>query len=205
MKIYDISQELFSSRLFPGDKPATYERALEIAKGDMCTLTKVKMSVHNGTHVDAPCHFIENGKTIDEVVLSKFIGEAKVVTVSGVLNGDDVHRLMSDQPKKILLKGDVELTVESAKAFVEYDVELIGLESVSIGPVRDPQPVHMVLLGAEIVALEGLDLTGVPDGSYFLSALPLKLAGSDGSPCRAVLIEMEVDADDNDSILRTTC
>lgn len=189
MKIYDISQELFSSRLFPGDKPATYKRALEIENGDMCTLTKIKMSVHNGTHVDAPCHFIERGKTIDEMDLSKFIGPVEVVAGKGILSALDVHRLMVNKPKKILLKGDLELSVESAKAFLDYDVELIGLESVSIGPVDDPQPVHMVLLGAELIALEGLDLTDVPEGEYFLSALPLKLAGSDGAPCRAVLIE----------------
>ena len=189
MKIYDISQELFSSRLFPGDKPATYVRASQIAKGDMVNLTKMKLSVHNGTHVDAPCHFIDGGKAIDEMELSKFIGEALVVSASGTLSADDVHRLMVNRPKKILLKGNLELSVASAKAFLDYDVELIGLESVSIGPVDDPKPVHMVLLGAEIIALEGLNLADVPDGEYFLSALPLKLAGSDGSPCRAVLIE----------------
>ena len=190
MKIYDISQELFSSRLFPGDSPATSYLASEIAKGDMVNLTKIKMSVHNGTHVDAPCHFIKDGKTITEMDLSKFIGQAKVVTGSGVLTAQDIHRFMADKPKKILLKGDLELSVEAAEAFLDYDVELIGLESVSIGPIDNPQPVHMVLLGAEIIALEGLVLTDVPDGYYFLSALPLKLEGSDGAPCRAVLMEM---------------
>ena len=190
MKIYDISQELFTSRLFPGDTAATFNRVSEISNGDMCTVTKINLSVHNGTHVDAPCHFIENGKTIDQVELAKFIGQAKVVTVDGLLSEADVTMITVDAPKKILLKGDVEMTVPAATAFVQAGVELIGLESVSIGPVTNPQPVHMVLLGAEVVALEGLNLSEVPDGNYFLSALPLKLAGSDGSPCRAVLIEM---------------
>ena len=190
MKIYDISQELFSSRLFPGDKSPTFERVSEISKGDMCTVTKINMSVHNGTHVDAPCHFIENGKTIDQVELSKFIGRAKVATVDGLLNAGDVDAIMVDAPKKVLLKGDVELTVDAAEAFVRHGVELIGIQSVSIGPVTDPQPVHMVLLGAEVVALEGLNLADVPDGSYLLNAAPLHLAGADGAPCRAVLIEM---------------
>jgi len=190
MKIYDISQELFSSRLFPGDDPATFERVSEITKGDMCTVTALKMNVHNGTHVDAPCHFIEDGKTIDQVDLSKFIGEAKVVTVSGTLDATDVDDLMVDSPRKILLKGEVDLTTEAAAAFVRHKVELIGIESPSIGPIADPKPVHMILLAAEIVALEGLNLREVPDGTYLLAAAPLNLAGADGAPCRAILIEM---------------
>jgi len=190
MKIYDISQELFSSRLFPGDSSATFERVSEISKGDMCTVTALKMNVHNGTHVDAPCHFIENGKTIDQMDLSKFIGAAKVVTASGILSAADVDALMVDSPKKILLKGEVDLTIEAAAAFVRHGVELVGIESPSIGPIADPKPVHMVLLAAEIIALEGLSLREVPDGTYLLSAAPLNLAGSDGAPCRAVLIEM---------------
>ena len=190
MKIYDISQELFSSRLFPGDSPPTFHRVSQISNGDMCTVTKINMSVHNGTHVDAPCHFIEGGKTIDQMDLSQFIGFAKLVEATGVLRRADVLNMTVDAPKKIILKGDVELTVEAAEAFVESGVELIGLESVSIGPVHAPQPVHMVLLGAEIIALEGLNLSEVPVGNYFLNAAPLKLAGSDGAPCRAVLIEM---------------
>lgn len=206
MKIYDISQELFSSRLFPGDKPASYERVSQIKNGDMVNLTTVNMSVHNGTHVDAPNHFIENGNSIDGMDLSKFVGRAKVVSGSGTLSAEDIHRFMIDKPKKILLKGNLDLSVESARAFLEHGVELIGLESVSIGPVDDPKPVHLVLLGAEIIALEGLDLKGVPDGYYFLSALPLKLAGSDGSPCRAVLIdwrEEDLKINSNEITLKT--
>ena len=190
MKIYDISQELFSSRVFPGDNPATFERVSEISKGDMCTITALNLSVHNGTHVDAPCHFIENGKTIDQVELSKFVGDAKVVTVSGLLTASDVDGLMVDQPKKILLKGEMDLSTEAATAFVRHGVELIGVESQSIGPIATPKPVHMILLGAEIVALEGLNLQEVPDGTYFLNAAPLNLAGADGAPCRAILIAL---------------
>ena len=189
MKIYDISQELFSSRLFPGDAAPTVERISQIKKGDICTVTTMHISAHHGTHVDAPCHFIEDGKTIDQLELSKFVGEAKVVTVSGVLTAADVDALLVNLPKKLLLRGDVELSTDAATAFVRHGVELIGIESPSIAPVADPQPVHMILLGAGVIALEGLNLQDVPDGDYFLSALPLKLAGSDGSPCRAVLFE----------------
>lgn len=189
MKIYDISQELFSSRVFPGDKPATGYRTSEIAKGAVCNITALEMHVHNGTHVDAPCHFIEGGKTIDELPLTRFIGQAKVVTVPKVLTDEHVTAIMTGSPEKVLLKGEVELTAENAKMFVDYGVKLLGIESQSIGPVSDPQPVHMVLLGAEVIALEGLNLQEVPDGNYLLNAAPLNLKGSDGAPCRAILIE----------------
>jgi len=190
MKIYDISQELFSSRVFPGDKPATSHKVSEISKGAMCNVTTLKMSVHHGTHVDAPCHFIDGGKTIDEMPLERFIGQAKVVSVSKVLTAEQIDVMMADSPKKVLLRGDVELTEANAEQFVHYGVELLGIESQSIGPVSNPQPVHMVLLGAEVIALEGLNLQDVPDGHYLLNAAPLHLKGSDGAPCRAVLIEL---------------
>jgi len=189
MKIYDISQELFSSRSFPGDKPATFEKVSEIAKGAVCNITALKMNVHNGTHVDAPCHFIDGGKTIDEMPLDRFIGDAKVVIVGMALTAEEIDAIMADVPKKVLLKGDVELTEENAEQFVQYGIELLGIQSQSIGPVSNPQPVHMILLGAEVIALEGLNLQEVPDGNYFLNAAPLHLKGSDGAPCRAVLIE----------------
>ena len=105
MKIYDISQELFGCCVFPGDPAPEKERVLSIADGDACNLTKLSMCAHNGTHLDAPFHFYKDGKTVDQLDLSKVIGEAKVVSFDGDLTEQDIDRICGDAPKRLLLKG----------------------------------------------------------------------------------------------------
>lgn len=136
VKIYDITQELFHAKLYPGDEAPSFERTLQIAKQDIVNLTVFRMCAHNGTHIDAPYHFMEEGKTVDQISLDHFIGHCTVIEHEGDLSADDVHRIMKFANKKVLLKGKATVTLEAAKAFNQYDVSLIGNESQTVGPER---------------------------------------------------------------------
>lgn len=188
MKIYDISQELFSGRVYPGDTAPTFRRVLKIADGASCNLTELSLGAHNGTHMDAPYHFYDNGKTIEQLDLSRCIGPCTVKSLQDV-EKKELEKLLKYCKKRILIKGNAVITLEWAKLFNQYNIELIGVESQSVGPINGPMSVHLELLKKEVVLLEGLALEEVPEGDYFLSAAPLKLGGCDGAPCRAVLME----------------
>ena len=106
-------------------------------------------------------------------------------------NIEKAKRQNSEAAKRILIKGDVEVSLEAAKIFASSDILLLGNEPQTVGPENAPMAVHLVLLAADVVLLEGIRLSAVPEGVYFLNAAPLNLSGADGSPCRAVLIAAE--------------
>jgi arylformamidase len=196
MKIYDISQEVFGCVVFPGDPKPEREQMALMAEGSLYNLTAFRMCAHNGTHVDAPSHFIADGKNIDQVSLKNFVGPAYVAEYEGVLTGDDAIAVLerareadSKAVKRILLKGKAVVTEEAAAVFAEAGILLYGNESQTVGPEDAPMAVHQKMLGAEIVLLEGIRLTEVPEGVYFLNAAPINLGGTEGAPCRAILIE----------------
>ena len=193
MKIYDISQELFGCAVYPGDPQPERFVTLSIKNGDVCNLTAFKMCAHNGTHVDAPFHFYADGKTIDQVDLDRFIGWAYVAEHEGDISADDAKNILkaANGCERILVKGKAVVTKEAAQVFAEARIKLFGNESQTVGPVDAPKEVHLIMLGAEIVLLEGIRLEKVPVGKYFLNAIPLNLGGADGSPCRATLLEMK--------------
>lgn len=186
MKYYDITQELFTSNVYPGDKKPEYRRISDVEKGDICSITEVEMNAHNGTHVDAPRHFIRGGETIESLPVETFIGRASVRSMNGEIGRKEVETFGG--AKRILVKGDCCLTAEGAEALADCGAILFGLEKQSIAGDNPPLEAHVALLSRGICALEGLVLKDVPDGEYFLSAAPLKLGGSEGAPCRAVLI-----------------
>ncbi len=193
MKIYDISQELFGCAVYPGDPQPERFVTLSIKNGDVCNLTAFKMCAHNGTHVDAPFHFYADGKTIDQVDLDRFIGWAYVAERDGDISADDAKNILkaANGCERILVKGKAVVTKEAAQVFAEARIKLFGNESQTVGPIDAPKEVHLIMLGAEIVLLEGIRLEKVPAGKYFLNAVPLNLGGADGSPCRATLLEMQ--------------
>ena len=208
MKIYDISQEVFSCAVFPGDPQPEREQRMNIKDGEIFNLTYLKMCAHNGTHVDAPYHFIDEGKPIDQVDMNKFVGLCYVAAHDGYLTAEDAERIMdkaklADQARitdtgdmsdnafmRILVKGNAVVTEEAAKVFAKEGIFLFGNESQTVGPEDAPMAVHLVMLGAEIVLLEGIRLSEVPEGIYLLNAAPIKLGGSDGAPCRAILMSI---------------
>ena len=195
MKIYDISQEVFTSRVYPGD-PAPERKMLQsMENGELYNLTAFSMCAHNGTHVDAPRHFIKDGKAVDEIHLDAVVGMAYVAEHTGVLGRDDaaaiMNKAMGENPeaaKRILIKGDSIVSKEAAEVFSESGILLLGNESQSVGPEEAPMETHLVLLSHDIVLLEGIRLANVEEGAYFLNAAPLNLSGADGAPCRAILI-----------------
>lgn len=193
--IYDITQPLFECTVFPGDPRPERKIMLRIENGDICNLTALSMCAHNGTHVDAPYHFLQDGKGIDRVPLEKFVGPAYVQTHNGEVTPADAEQMLARAGasgcKKILIGGNATVTLEAAKVFAAAQIDLIGNESQTVGPEDAPMAVHLVLLGAEVVLLEGIRLSEVPDGVYMLNCAPLNLTGADGAPCRAILMDMK--------------
>jgi len=194
--IYDITQPLFECEVFPGDSKPEKHVYQRMENGDVCNLTGFSMCAHNGTHVDAPYHFYKDGKGIDKVKLEKFIGPAYVVTHNGEVTSADARKILEDAAKKyegaqkkILIKGKAVVTLEAAEVFAKAGIDLIGNESQTVGPEDAPKAVHLVLLGKEVVLLEGIRLSKVPDGIYFLNCAPLNLTDTDGAPCRAILMD----------------
>ncbi len=197
MNIYDISQELFSCVVYPGDVSPAFERVCATARGDLYNLTNLSLCAHNGTHVDAPFHFLGDGKTVDEVPLEKTVGFCFVASFDGRLQAADAVRILTEAAqrhpeaaRRILLRGDTIVTSEAAEMFAEAGIDLVGVESQSVGEVNAPMAVHKILLAREVVLLEGIRLGAVADGVYFLAAAPLSLGGADGAPCRALLCEL---------------
>ena len=197
MKIYDISQELFSCIVFPGDPAPTREVLSSMEEGALYNLTSLSLCAHNGTHVDAPYHFIKDGKTVEQLPLEKTVGWAYVTHESGILIAEDAERILAkaknsnpESARRILIGGKATVSEEAASVFAKAEIDLIGNESQTVGPEDAPMQVHLTLLGAEVVLLEGIRLDGVPEGVYLLSAAPISLAGSDGAPCRAILISL---------------
>ena len=195
MKIFDISQEVFGCEVYPGD-PKPERRVLNsIEKEDLYNLTEFSMCAHNGTHIDAPFHFIKDGKPVDEIGLESFVGMAYVVEHQGIVTEEDARKIIQkaqevnlESAKRILIKGDVEVSLDAAKVFASSKILLLGNESQTVGPKNAPMAVHLVLLGANVILLEGIRLNEVSEGVYFLNAAPLNLSGADGAPCRAILI-----------------
>ena len=189
MKIYDISQEVFSCVVYPGDPKPEKRTMASTASGDVCNLTALSMCAHNGTHVDAPFHFIGQGKTVDQMDLSVFVGECFVARHSGDVTAADADEILRKArgARRILIAGDATVTAEAAEVFASSGICLLGNESQTVGPANAPMQVHLILLGKGITLLEGVVLTGISEGRYFLNAAPLNLAGSDGAPCRAWL------------------
>ena len=195
MKIYDISQEVFSCQGYPGDPMPKRCVIQSMENGALYNLTAFEMCAHNGTHVDAPRHFIKDGKAIDEIGLASFVGRAFVAEHDGVVTGKDAEAILQraraqdpEAAKRILIKGDAEVSLEAALVFASAGLLLLGNESQTVGPEDAPMAVHLALLSAEVVLLEGIRLSEVSEGVYFLNAVPLNLSGADGSPCRAILI-----------------
>jgi arylformamidase len=195
MKIYDISQEVFSCQVYTGDPAPERQLISSIENGDLYNLTAFSMCAHNGTHIDAPFHFYKDGKTVDAISLDAFVGMAYVAEHHGIVSRDDAAEILEkakerdpEAAKRILIKGAAEVSAEAAKVFASSKLLLLGNESQTVGPEDAPMEVHLILLGADVILLEGIRLAEVPEGVYFLMAAPLNLSGADGSPCRAVLI-----------------
>jgi arylformamidase len=180
-KIYDISQPVGPGIwVWPGDR--AFERAWtsRMADGASCNVGRITMSCHTGTHVDAPYHFSEQGGTVETLPLEACVGPAVVVPLGG---------LSSVRGERVLVRAGGAAPVVAAVERLR-GLKLFGTDAPSVDPMDSTTlDVHHALWTRGAVILEGLDLSAVPDGEYQLIALPLKLAGMDAAPVRAILIE----------------
>lgn len=195
MKIIDISQELLSSKVYEGDPSPEIQTLLSMNDGELYNLSSLSLYLHNGTHIDAPRHFIRDGMTVDEIPLSTLAGVCYVAKHHGDVTANDAREILKKAQKenateRILLKGSLTVTEEAAKVFAKAGILLLGNESQSVGPEDAPMAVHLALLSKGVILLEGIVLHDVKEGKYLLNAAPLNIKGAEGSPCRAWLIEM---------------
>jgi len=206
-KLYDISVSLGDeSIVFPGDTP--YERAMvqTLEDGGDCNLSEITMSAHAGTHMDAPYHFFNDGKTIDRFPVKKFILSAWVVPIQNdvAISPAELKNVNVQPGEAILFKtrnstnGLIEsgvfhedfvyLGAKGADWCVHRGVGLVGIDYISIEKFSSKVfTVHRRILGSGIPVLEGINLKSVPPGRYTLYCFPLKIGGGDGAPVRAVL------------------
>jgi arylformamidase len=208
MKIYDISLTLSPSTVrWVTSQPFELIERKRMGRGDRNNSSSIHGSVHAGTHVDAPFHFAPEGQTIESLALDLFIGPARVcaLDVESQITAADVRELDLAGETRVLFKTRnsnllqkpsydptfVSFSVDAAESLVQLGAQLVGLDYLSVARADEQVPVHRAFLDHGVVLLEGADLSQVPAGRYELICLPVKLAGSDGAPCRAVLRELE--------------
>ena len=204
MKIYDISQTLNRGiAVWPGDPEFRRRWAMRIREGAVSNVSAVDVCVHTGTHVDAPLHLDDSGYDIADVPLDRFIGSARVLATPGGksirasdlsgLDWTNVERVLfktrsADLPENLFDESYTFLEKNAAAFLVQKGMRLIGIDAPSVDDFAGTDlPSHRILLQHGIVILEGARLQHVPPGDYELICLPLKLAGLDGSPVRAIL------------------
>ena len=192
MKIIDISQEVLSCNVYPGDPKPQLKRLKSTDAGELYNLSELAMCVHNGTHIDAPFHFLPDGKTVEGIPLDAFVGECYVARRSGEIDAECAKGILQNAngAERILIGGKITVTADAARVFADAKIKLLGNEGISVGPEDAPMEVHKILLEKNVVLLEGILLDKVSEGKYFLSAAPLNVNGADGAPCRAYLIEL---------------
>ena len=193
MKLYDISQEVFSCAVYPGDPRPEKQTLCSTESGDLYNLSAFSMCAHNGTHIDTPFHFLKDGETVEQMGLEIFVGDCYVARHEGPVMAVDAQEILKKAGgiRRIIIGGTLTVTEEAAQVFAAGDICLLGNEGQSVGPVDAPMAVHLILLKRGIALLQGIVLRDVPEGKYVLSAAPLNLAGAEGAPCRAYLMDME--------------
>jgi arylformamidase len=208
MRIYDISLLISPDMpIWPGDPNLVLERIKKIEDGNHSNVSRLDLSVHTGTHVDAPYHFLAQGKTVDNLSLSHLTGRVYVTYLPNVqeITAKVLERAeIPPRTRRILFKTHnsdiwarhemafqtnfVAISPDGADYLVNRGLKLVGVDYLSVAPYGQSVPTHQTLLNAGVIVVEGLDLSQVPPGRYTLYCLPLKLAGSDGAPARAILI-----------------
>lgn len=195
--------------VWPGGPGIVLEQVESMDRGAHANVTRLAMSAHTGTHVDAPHHFLNDHRTVEHLPLDILTGKCFVLDLSGNDGHCDSRDFQTaDIPVgtvRLLIKtrnsarwhagekdffpGFLGVTEDGAQWLVEKGIKLVGIDYLSIAPFKQSVPTHTVLLMAGIIALEGINLSSVEQGEYDLYCLPLKLIGSDGAPARAILIK----------------
>ena len=193
MLLYDISTDLLTAQVYDGDPQPSLEYIKSTENGDDYNLSVLSTCMHTGTHIDAPFHYDSDGSKIEDMKLSVFYGKCTVVTIKGILTGEDMERLLPYCKRRLLLHGDGEafLSYSAAVVIADSNICLIGTDGISVSTEFDEYRTHMEFARSNIAVLEGLNLAGIRDGEYTLCAFPMKVSGAEAAPCRAVLMEQE--------------
>jgi arylformamidase len=210
MQIYDVTLTISADLpVWPGDPDIQLYRISKMEEGAHANVSQMNMGVHVGTHVDAPYHFLGNGAaTVESLSLNLLTGRAYVLQIphsEGLITAATLVKAeIPPRTRRLLFKtrnstywasgerqfqtGFVGLSPDAAEYVVNKGIKLVGIDYLSIAPYKQGAPTHKALLEAGVVVIEGLDLSAVRPGRYSLYCLPLKLAGSDGAPARAILV-----------------
>jgi arylformamidase len=190
---------------WPGDPAFHISRVLDQKNGDICTLSQIEMSVHTGTHMDAPRHFLKDAATMESMPIDATVGLARVIPIldERVIGREELLQHDLQAGERILFKTAnsderwdtdvfdedfIFIAKDAAEYLVECGVRTVGVDYLSVGGFRqDMAETHQTILGAGIWIIEGLDLRDVTPGLHEMVCLPLKLVGSDGAPARAAL------------------
>ncbi len=192
--------------VWPGSPDVEFNRSLDMDRGDIANDTTIKFSVHTGTHIDAPFHFVKEGKTVEKLSLDILIGSAVVVNLPELeaITAQDLENAgIPPNTKRLLIRTRnsqywerglkefqpdfVALTSDAAEWVVNHGIKLIGIDYLSVQRFYDGPETHLTLLESEVVIIEGLNLAHVSPGEYELICLPIKLAGLEGAPARVIL------------------
>jgi arylformamidase len=204
MQIFDITVSLSPDLpQFPGDPPVEVDQVMWLGRGDTANLSRLAFGSHAGTHIDAPRHFHDRGATVDDIPLPLLTGAALVADCRGcgLIGPEELARLNLDGVERLLLRTDnsrlwqrrefsgeyTALSKSGAEYLLGTDVLLVGIDYLSIEPYDGDGTVHRLLLGKNLVILEGVNLEGIEAGTYELLCLPLKTVAADGAPVRALL------------------
>jgi len=206
-KIIDVSLTISKKLVIWKNDPKVKIREVQsLKKGDKVNLTEIKFGVHTGTHIDAPSHFLKNGKTVDKLDINNFFGQVSVIEIKNkkVIEPEDLkNKILCD---KVLFKTDnskfwldknhkfttnyTTITANTAKYLVSKKIKLVGIDYLSIGRTGiDNDITHKILLRNNIIILEGLNLSKVEEGLYEIICAPLKIKECEGSPARVFLIK----------------
>jgi arylformamidase len=211
MPIYDITLTISNDLpVWPGDTPVNLVRNKDMHQGEVCTLSQLTSSVHVGTHLDAPMHFLRDGHGVDQIDLNKLIGPCSVIDLPAAMSIDaaalaqanipaGTRRLLIRtrnsehwaHPDKVFHTDFVAIDPSGAEWLAQHGLHLVGVDYLSVGAFEGGIPTHEILLSNGIVPVEGLDLSRIEPGEYQLICLPLKLKDCDGAPVRAVLVKDE--------------
>jgi len=206
MRIYDVTRTLEPGMAtWPGEPGPELRLIKQMSAGDAADVSHLSLGVHTGTHVDAPNHFIAGAAGVESLPLSVLVGPARVVRIAhpNAITAAELEEAQLDGVERVLFRtrnSEEQSHKEFKQDFVYLDpaaaewllhcgTRLVGVDYLSVEEFAAAEPrTHRILLGGNVVILEGLDLSQVNPGEYLLSCLPLKLAGTDGAPARAVLI-----------------
>lgn len=194
IRFIDISQSISAGmKKYPSDPPVKVAQFKSLEKGDSCNLAGLALGSHSGTHIDAPRHIFNQGRSVDKIRPEYFFCDVYVAGIGKFFQDLALKRVNLKGMAGVLFKAQKErafLTVVQAAILVSRGVKIVGIEGLSIeGPGDKSHPVHRLLLGKDIQIIEGLELGKVKTGRYKLVCLPLKIKNGDGAPARAVLID----------------